>query len=96
MFRLLQTIILRWAATGILNRKSLTRTEFSVFLARILEPKFRLSLHAIIHDANYNIKGEIVAQIEFFNNTKHTISYIRSRFGLYEDRELIAEQKLLP
>lgn len=73
--------------------KSLTRTEFSVFLARILEPKFRPSLHAVVNDAAYNSKGEIEAEIVFYNNTKNTITELNARFGLYGEKELIAEHK---
>lgn len=71
--------------------KSLTRTEFSVFLARILEPKFRPGLHAVVNGASYNAKGELEAKILFYNNTKDTIQEINGRYGLYGEKELIAE-----
>ncbi|WP_394141268.1 S-layer homology domain-containing protein [Cytobacillus oceanisediminis] len=73
--------------------KSLTRTEFSVFLARILDPKFRPGLHAIANEAVYNSNGEIEAEVLFYNNTKNTIAELNARFGLYGDKELIAEHQ---
>jgi S-layer homology domain len=72
--------------------KSLTRTEFAVFLARIMDPKFRPGFHAVAESASYNSSGNLEAKVTIYNNTKYTISDISGRFSLYADGELAAEQ----
>jgi hypothetical protein len=70
---------------------NLTRTEFAVFLARIMDPKFRPGFHAVALDASYNSKGNLEAKVTIYNNTKYTISDISARFSLFADGVLAAE-----
>ncbi|WP_102273706.1 S-layer homology domain-containing protein [Cytobacillus massiliigabonensis] len=70
--------------------KPLTRAEFSVFLARIMEPTFRPGVNAVIESASYKANGNLVANLVIYNNTNHYITELNSRFTLYAESEEIA------
>lgn len=76
-----------------LPNKALTRAEFSVFLARMMDASYRPGVNAVIENATYDANGNLVVELVFYNNTSHFITNINSRFTLFADSEQIASHK---
>ncbi|MFK2826629.1 S-layer homology domain-containing protein [Bacillus sp. B190/17] len=71
--------------------KVLNRTEFSVFIARALENRFRTGVQVDIQSAQYEPDGRLKLNLIMYNNTRQTAFNIKGRYSLYTGSTLVAQ-----
>ncbi|OCA88951.1 S-layer homology domain-containing protein [Pseudobacillus wudalianchiensis] len=71
--------------------KILNRTEFSVFVARALEARFRTGIQVEIQGLQYQTDGRLKMSLMMYNNTPKTAFNIKAKYSLYAGRTLVAQ-----
>ncbi|WP_049665053.1 S-layer homology domain-containing protein [Bacillus sp. FJAT-27231] len=71
--------------------KILNRTEFSVFIARVFEPRFRTGVQVDIQSAQYLSDGRLKMNLMMYNNTRQTALNIKGKYALYIGDTLVAK-----
>ncbi|MDQ0215284.1 hypothetical protein J2S13_001684 [Oikeobacillus pervagus] len=70
------------------------RTQFAVFLARILEDRFKVGLQASLEDAKFLSDGRLQMTVTLYNNTSNKIFDIRGKYSLHVDNAVIAQSDI--
>ena len=71
--------------------KSIKRVEFAAFIARIVDPKFRVGLQASLENAQYTSDGRLKIDMILYNNTSQTVFDISGKYTLYVNDQIIAQ-----
>ncbi|RJS60611.1 S-layer homology domain-containing protein [Bacillus sp. PK3_68] len=71
--------------------KTLNRTEFSVFVARALEPRFRTGVQVDVQSVQYLSDGRLKMNLIMYNNTRQSAFNIKGKYELYAGRTLVAK-----
>ncbi|WP_191991873.1 S-layer homology domain-containing protein [Bacillus aerolatus] len=74
--------------------KILNRTEFSVFVARALETRFRTGVQVDIQSAQFQSDGRLKMNLMMYNNTRQAAFNIKGKYTLHtNDGTIIAQTK---
>ncbi|OMP66496.1 S-layer homology domain-containing protein [Domibacillus epiphyticus] len=69
----------------------INRTEFSVFVARALEAKFRTGVQVDIKGASYESDGRIKMTLTVYNNSQNKVFNIKGEYTLYAGNTVVAD-----
>ncbi|OLN21187.1 hypothetical protein BTO30_16280 [Domibacillus antri] len=69
---------------------AITRTEFSVFVARALENRFRTGVQVEIQGAQHESDGRIKMSLTLYNNSGNRVFDIKGKYNLYAGDTLAA------
>ncbi|GLY09144.1 S-layer homology domain-containing protein [Pseudobacillus badius] len=74
--------------------KTINRTEFSVFIARALEPRYRTGVQVEIQKVQYLSDGRLKMDLMLYNNTRNQVFNIQGKYDLYAGTTLVAKTSL--
>ncbi|OZI13528.1 hypothetical protein CEW92_01490 [Bacillaceae bacterium SAS-127] len=75
--------------------KSVTRTEFAVFMARTLNEQFRSGVQVTVTGTQLQSDGRLKMNVVLYNNTPNEVFDIKAKYKLYINNTLVAESTSL-
>lgn len=69
----------------------INRTEFSVFVARALEAKFRTGVQVGIKSAVHEADGRVKMTLVLYNNSRNKVFNIKGQYTLYAGKTIVAD-----
>ncbi|WP_203363344.1 S-layer homology domain-containing protein [Bacillus sp. REN10] len=74
-----------------LPNKVMNRAEYSAFIARALNPQFRLGVQATVTGTQLQSDGRLKMNVQLFNNTANEVFGIQGKYELHINDTLVAK-----
>lgn len=75
--------------------KATTRTEFAVFMARMLNEQFRSGVQITVTGTQFQSDGRLKMNVVLFNNTNNKVFDIQGKYRLYINNTIVAQSTSL-